>query len=78
MQKSSGLVSRMPDELRRQLQERADAEGLSLSDYLSLEAQRVVKRPTLEEWLARHAGRPKSDPLNPSAAEIIRQHRDGG
>ena len=77
MRKSSGLVGQMPDELRRQLQERADAAGLSLSDYLSLEAQRAVKRPTLEEWLARHAQRPKTGPLDPSPEEIIRQHRDG-
>jgi hypothetical protein len=76
MRKSSGLVGRMPDELRRQLQERADAAGLSLSDYLSLEAQWAVKRPTLEEWLARLARRPKCEPLDPSAAEIIRQQRE--
>lgn len=68
-------LRRVPDALHRQLKERAEAEGLSLSDFLVREAQKIVERPTVAEMRARLARRSKLDP-RPSPAEIIRSQRE--
>lgn len=48
----------VPDELHRTLKARAALEGLSLSDYLLKEVQRIAERPTLGELRQRLARRP--------------------
>jgi plasmid stability protein len=67
----------VPDALHRKLKARASAEGLSLSDYLIREAQRLVQRPTLDEVRARLAAR---RPVTPSErpAQAVRSERDSG
>jgi antitoxin FitA len=63
------------DALHRKLKARASQEGLSLSDYLIREAQRLVERPTLAELRARLASR---RPVTPSIspAQAVRSERD--
>jgi plasmid stability protein len=46
-------VRNVPAELHRKLKSRAALEGLSLSDYLLREIQRVADRPSLQELAAR-------------------------
>lgn len=65
----------VPDALHRKLKARAATEGLSLSDYLTREAQKIVERPTNAEIIARLAAMPIRH-LKPSPAEIIREERD--
>jgi plasmid stability protein len=46
-------VRNVPDDVHRALKARAAREGLSLSEYLRTELQRVAEAPTAEELLAR-------------------------
>lgn len=48
----------VPDDLHRKLKSRAALAGLSLSDYLLREVQRVAERPTVEQLRQRLARRP--------------------
>jgi len=65
----------VPDALHRKLKARAAAEGLSLSEYLIREAERLVERPSIPEMRARLAGR---RPVAPSVrpAQALRIERD--
>ncbi len=47
----------VPDDLHRKLKARAALEGLSLSDYLLREVQRIAAQPTLSELRQRLAQR---------------------
>ena len=65
----------VPDNLHRKLKARAAMEGLSLSDYVLKEVERVISYPSLAELRERLAGR---EPFLPriSPAKIIRSERD--
>jgi len=65
----------VPDDLHRKLKARAALEGLSLSDYLLKEVQRVAERPTAAELRQRLA---QLRPVNPkvSPARAVRAERD--
>ncbi|HVP47416.1 MAG TPA: toxin-antitoxin system HicB family antitoxin [Bryobacteraceae bacterium] len=65
----------VPDELHRKLKARAAMEGLSLSDYLLREAERVVSYPSLAELRERLASR---EPFHPrvSPAKVVRAERE--
>lgn len=65
----------VPDELHRKLKARAALEGLTLSDYLLREVQRVAERPTLAELRQRLAQRPPAVP-RVSPARAIRAERE--
>ncbi len=66
----------VPDELHRKLKARAALEGMSLSDYLLAEIQRVAERPTLTELRARlHHRKPVS--LRETPADAVRAEREG-
>jgi plasmid stability protein len=69
-------IRNMPEAMHRKLKARAAMAGLALSDYIRLELQRSLERPTREELIARLA---KSEPisLRPSAAALLRAERDG-
>jgi hypothetical protein len=43
----------VPEALHRTLCARAAARGLSLSDFLLRELEKLGSRPTMEEWVAR-------------------------
>jgi antitoxin FitA len=68
-------VRDVPEQVHHVLKARAAREGMSLSDFIKLELEHSVVRPTMREWLknTRHAKpvRGKS-----SAAQIVRQLRD--
>jgi plasmid stability protein len=51
------LVRDVPDEVHSGLQHRAEQRGQSLQQYLSAELRRLAEQPTMDEVLARVAGR---------------------
>jgi plasmid stability protein len=65
----------VPDELHRKLKARAALEGLSLSDFLLREIEKVASRPTLSELQARLARRAPVS-LRESAAKSVRSERE--
>lgn len=50
-------VRNVPDDVHAELRRRAQAAGVSLSDYVLHELERVAARPPIEEVLARSAAR---------------------
>jgi hypothetical protein len=65
----------VPDAIHRKLKARAAMEGLSLSDYLLREVERVAERPTADEMKERLS---RLSPVVPdiSPADAVRQERD--
>jgi plasmid stability protein len=68
-------IRHVPDELHRKLKARAALEGLSLSDYLMREAERLAERPTMEE-LRRRLLRRTPVKATPPPARAIREERE--
>jgi plasmid stability protein len=65
----------VPERIHITLKVRAAREGMSLSDYLKRELERVAERPTMREWLelTRQA---EPIPAKRRAAQIVRELRD--
>jgi plasmid stability protein len=68
-------IHNVPDQLHRELKERAASNGNSLSNYLLAELRSLATRPTMREWLA------KTESLTPvecdeAPAEAIRAERE--
>jgi plasmid stability protein len=70
-------IRHVPDRVHRRLKARAAKAGMSLSDYLLKEIERIAARPTLEEVLDRLSRLPPVE-LHPSPEEVIREERDRG
>ena len=68
-------VRDVPDEVHRKLKARAAREGVSLSEYLRTELQRVAESPTPEELLARLRSR-KPVRTTESSVSALRAARD--
>lgn len=68
-------IRNVPEATHRKLKARAALAGLALSDYIRLELERSLERPTREEFLARLA-KIESTPLRRSAAQLVRAERD--
>jgi plasmid stability protein len=68
-------VRDVPDEVHRRLKARAASGGLSLSEYLRNELERVAASPTPEELLSRLQSRKPVQPPETSA-EALRALRD--
>jgi plasmid stability protein len=68
-------IRHVPDRLHRRLKARAAAAGMTLSDYLRLELERVAEQLTHEELRARLA---QLEPVRPreSPAAALRAERD--
>lgn len=65
----------VPDHLHGTLKARAAKSGMSLSDFLKKELERIAHRPSMQEWLDRtQQERPVSSAK--SAAQVIREMRD--
>ena len=64
----------VPDVLHRRLKVRAAEAGMTLSDYLILEAQKLTERPSPEEMRKRLAALPPVV-LDVSIADLIREER---
>lgn len=68
-------IRNVPEALHRGLKARASSHGMSLSDYLLMELQALMERPTLAELNARLKRRsPVTAPLD--TARVIREERD--
>ena len=70
-------VRNVPDRMHSILRERAAREGLSLSDYIKGELQRITEKPSMKEWLD-FTAQAKPIVTKHTAAEIIRELRDAG
>jgi plasmid stability protein len=68
-------IRNVPDEVHREVKARAARAGMSLSEFLLREVERLVKAPPIEEVLARLAARERPR-LSESPAEAIRAERD--
>jgi hypothetical protein len=68
-------VRDVPGPVHRTLKYRAAREGMSLSDFIKRELERVVERPTMKEWLER-TEHTKPIPAKRTAAQIIREVRE--
>ncbi|MBK8257962.1 MAG: hypothetical protein IPK82_35520 [Polyangiaceae bacterium] len=71
-------IRNVPDDVHEALKVRAAKLKLSMSDYVLAELRRALETPTPAEFLEKLAKGPKSAPLNPSAAAIIRENREVG
>ncbi len=60
-------VRNVPDDVHAELRRRARAAGVSLSEYLLRELERIAARPPIEEVLVRSASRR----LDMSMAEVV-------
>lgn len=75
-------IRHVPEDLHRILKSRAALAGMSLSEYLLQEVQKLAERPTIEELRQRlHQRRPVSEVID--AAALVREGRgplpdDGG
>lgn len=68
-------IRNVPPELHRKLKARAAEQGLSLSDYLRAEVERIAARPTPEEMQERLRRLPKPRLAEPPSA-VLRRTRD--
>jgi antitoxin FitA len=65
----------VPEEVHCTLKARAAREGMSLSDFIERELERIAERPTMREWLER-TQQAKGIPAKRSAAQVVRELRD--
>jgi antitoxin FitA len=65
----------VPDEVHRTLKARAAREGVSLSEYLRAELERVAQSPTPDELLARLQSR-RPVRTTETSADALRRVRD--
>ncbi len=68
-------IRNVPDQVHRQIKSRAALAGMSMSEYLLQELQRIVERPSRDELLDRLARLPGVE-VDPPPAEMIRAERD--
>ncbi len=68
-------IRNVPDAVHRKIKARAAESGMTLSDYLLAEVERVAALPTRDEMLARLHGRSRVKLPRPSA-QIIRRARE--
>jgi hypothetical protein len=66
----------VPDSLHRKLRARAAMAGMTLSDYLQQELERIAAQMTLTELRLRLAGLTRST-LSEQPADAVRAERDG-
>lgn len=68
-------IRNVPDSLHRRLKARAAHLGMSMSDYVLREIERLLEKPTREELFARIAKLPPID-LDPPPSDILREERE--
>jgi plasmid stability protein len=68
-------VRDVPDQLHGTLKARAARQGMSLSDFIKKELERIAERPTMRDWLEMTR---RNKPIlgNRTAAQIVRELRD--
>jgi len=70
-------IRNVPESVHRTMKARAAQAGMSLSDYLLAEVNRLAELPTIDELTERIRRRTKVR-LSESAAAIVRRHRNAG
>lgn len=70
-------VKGVPEDVHRVLRTRAAAAGQSLQEYLLTNLTAQARRPTVDEVLARAGERAGGSLPAATAAELIREDRDG-
>lgn len=68
-------IRHVPDAVHRKIKARAAQAGMTLSDYLRAEIERIAALPTRDEMLARLHARTRVKLKRP-VAEIIRRERE--
>ena len=68
-------IRNVPDDLHRTLKERASEAGMTLSDYLLSEVEKVAEKPTLAEMMERLRSREPVE-LDEPPEVTIRRMRD--
>ena len=68
-------IRNVPDRMHRELKARAALEGVSMSQFILREIQRVLERPSREEILRRISEQAEVYLTRP-AAETLREERD--
>jgi plasmid stability protein len=68
-------VRDVPESVHGTLKSRAAREGMSLSDFIKRELERVAERPTMQEWLER-TQQAKPIVAKRTPAQVIRELRD--
>ena len=68
-------IRNVPEQLHNTLKARAAREGLSLSDFIKRELERVAARTAMQEWLER-TSQAKPIRTRRSAAQVVRELRD--
>ena len=67
-------IRNVPTDTHRVLKSRAALAGMTLSDYLLTELERIVARPTRQELLVRLRNREPIDPVTP-IADLVASER---
>jgi plasmid stability protein len=70
-------VKGVPEDVHRVLRARAAAAGQSLQEYLLAKLTAEARRPTVDEVLARAGERSGGSLSAATAAELVRDDRDG-
>ncbi len=68
-------IRNVPNKLHRQLKARAALEGISMSQFILREIERVLERPSRDEVLRRIAEQGETY-LSQPAADVLRAERD--
>lgn len=68
-------LSDIPEDVHRKLELRAAEAGLSLSEFLIREFEKIAAQTSQQEFLKRLGNRPVRH-ISPSPTEIIREERD--
>ena len=68
-------IRNVPDAVHRKIKARAAQSGMTLSDYLLAEIERIAALPTRDEMLARLHARTRVT-LRTPAAQVIRKERE--
>ncbi len=68
-------IRNVPDELHKTLKVRAAKNGMTLSDYLLSEIERIADKPTMKEWLEK-VSRDEPMELDEPPEATIRRFRD--
>jgi plasmid stability protein len=69
-------IRNVPDEVHHKVKARAALSGMSLSEHLLQEIERLIERPSREELLARLRSLPTFEPREP-IAEAVTAEREG-
>lgn len=69
-------IKNLPDDLHARIRERSAHHGLSMRDYVLRLIERDIRRPTVDEWFERLAGRDRAVRGGISAAELIGEARE--